>query len=85
MDDGETSIDNLNMMCQEEVPDYMAAQENMQLQENQNLLIACAWITSKEKRMFCLFSHVIKVDITKGTNKEDWPLLTFSMRTALGK
>ena len=42
MDDGETSIDNLNMMCQKEVPDYMAEQENMQLQENQNLFIACA-------------------------------------------
>ena len=63
----------------------MVEWENMQLQENQNLFIACAWLTNKEKRMFCFFLHVIKVDITKGTSKEDWSLLTGSMKTTFGK
>ena len=71
-------------MCQEVIADYMAEWENMLLQENQNQFIACAWITNKENRMFHLFPHVIIVDITKYTNKEDQPLLTVSMRTTLG-
>ena len=32
LDDGETSIDNLNNMCQEALADYMAQQDLMELQ-----------------------------------------------------
>ena len=74
LDDGETFIDNVNDMCQQALADYMGQWELLQLQENQNQFIACAWITNKERRMFCLFPHVIKVDITIGMSKEARPL-----------
>ena len=40
-------------MCQEALADCTAERELMELQENRSLFIACAWITSKEQRMFC--------------------------------
>ena len=63
-------------MCQEALADHMVERENMELQQSPNLVVACAWITNKVKHMFPLFSHVIKVDIMRGTSKEDWSLLT---------
>eukprot|EP00977_Amphora_coffeiformis_P023638 scaffold13876_cov84-Amphora_coffeaeformis.AAC.3 len=52
---------------------------------NYYLFIACAWMTNKERRLFQLFPHVLKVDVVKGTNQEDHPLLTASVRTSQGK
>eukprot|EP00977_Amphora_coffeiformis_P024771 scaffold17096_cov90-Amphora_coffeaeformis.AAC.1 len=61
------------------------ASRNLKMKEEQNLFIACAWMTNKERRLFRLFPHVLKVDVVKGTNQEDRPLLTASVRTSQGK
>eukprot|EP00977_Amphora_coffeiformis_P003139 scaffold585_cov174-Amphora_coffeaeformis.AAC.2 len=55
------------------------------MKKEQNLFIACAWMTNKERRLFRLFPHVLKVDVVKGTNQEDRPLLTASVQTSQGK
>jgi len=55
------------------------------MKDTQNLFMGCAWITNKQRNIFCLLPHVIKFDVTKSTNTENRPLLTVSSRTAFGK
>ena len=85
VDCGVRDISDLTNFCQEVLQEYTADMENLGLQENQHFFIACAWITNKEKRMFRLFPHVLKIDVTEGTNKESRPLLTVSIRSTFGK
>ena len=84
-EDGNHSVSALTHFCQEILHEYTTEMENLKLDVDQNMFIACAWITNKERRMFRLFPHVLKIDVTKGTNRENRPLMTVSMRTAYGK
>ena len=83
--DGTTTITDLSEMCRDVIHEYQQEIENLRLRKDQNLFIACSWMTNKEKRIFRLFPDVLKVDITSGTNAEDRPLLTTSVRTSQGK
>ena len=83
--DGTTTQVDLSEMCREVLAEHRREIEPLQLREDQNLFIACAWMTNKERRLFRLFHEVIKVDVVNGTNNEDRPLLTVSVRTSQGK
>ena len=84
-DDGKRDVTDMTAFCAEILDEYSADMDTLEIQPDQNFFIACAWITNKEKRMFRLFPHVLKVDVTEGTNKESRPLLTASIRTSFGK
>ena len=83
--DGTTTVTDLTEMCREVIHEYQREVKNLQLRQDQNLFIACGWMTKKERRLFRLFPDVLKVDVVKGTNQEDRPLLTVSVRTSQGK
>ena len=59
--------------------------EILDLHKDQNYFIACGWITNKERQLFQLFPHVLKIHVVKGTNNEDHSLLTVSIHTSQGK
>ena len=83
--EGITTVTDLSEMCREVLREYQNEVELLKLRKDQNLFIACSWMTNKERRIFRLFPHVVKVDVVKGTNQEDRPLLTGSVRTSQGK
>jgi hypothetical protein len=83
--DGTTRVTDLTELCHEVIHEYQQEVINLKLKKDQNLFIACAWMTQKEKRLFRQFPEVVKVDVVKGTNQEDRPLLTASIRTSQGK
>ena len=84
-DDGKRDVTDMTAFCAEILDEYSTDMDTLEIQPDQNFFIACAWITNKEKRMFRLFPHVLKMDVTEGTNKESRPLLTASIRTSFGK
>ena len=49
------------------------------------LWIALAYVTPQSRRLFRLYPHVIKFDVTMGTNEEKRPLLIVSGRTPWGE
>jgi hypothetical protein len=59
--------------------------DSYKLENSQKLMIGCAWIHPKEKRLFQLFPEVVHVDSTADTNKEGRPLLTMTGRDSSGK
>jgi hypothetical protein len=59
--------------------------DKLLLTSNEDLLIALAFVNPKERRLFKLFPHVLKIDCTPGTNNEKRPLLTITGRDSLGK
>ena len=83
-EDGSTDVCPMTELLQEVVEDYQADMESLQLSTDQSLFIACAWTTNRERRQFRLSPHVIKFDVTKGTNRENRPLFTVSIRTGYG-
>ena len=83
--DGKTTYTDLTEMCKDVLHEYQKEMEILDLRKDQNYFIACGWITNKERRLFRLFPHVLKIDVVKGTNNEDRPLLTISIRTSQGK
>ena len=83
--EGERTFTDLTEMCQEVLHEYQKEMEMLRLRKDQNYFIACGWITNKERRLFRLFPHVVKIDVVKGTNQEDRPLLTASIRTSQGR
>eukprot|EP00977_Amphora_coffeiformis_P020312 scaffold8061_cov84-Amphora_coffeaeformis.AAC.1 len=83
--DGTTRKTNLTEMCRDVIKEYQQEVENLKMKKEQNLFITCAWMTNKERRLFRLFPHILKVDVVKGTNQEDRPLLMASVRTSQGK
>ena len=46
------------------------------LKNDQNLLVALAWVVPSEQRMFKLYLETLFVDSTESTNNEERPLLT---------
>jgi hypothetical protein len=48
------------------------------------ILIAVAWVTSEEKRLFRLFPEVLKADVTSQTNKERRPLFLLVGKDSYG-
>jgi hypothetical protein len=48
------------------------------------ILIAVAWVTSEEKRLFHLFPEVLKADVTSQTNKERRPLFLLVGKDSYG-
>jgi hypothetical protein len=65
----------------------MFAQEHrnsLHVLDHQDLMIACAWTTPCEKRLFKMFSEVLHIDCTADTNIECRPLLTISGRDSCG-
>jgi MULE transposase domain len=52
--------------------------------DNQDLMMGCAWTTPPEKRLFKMFSEVLHIDCTADTNHEDRPFLTITGRNSLG-
>ena len=83
--DGERSYTDLTEMCRDVLHEYQKEMEMLRIRKDQNYFIACGWITKKERRLFRLFPHVLKIDVVKGTNQEDRPLLTISIRTSQGR
>jgi MULE transposase domain len=53
--------------------------------EDGRILIAVAWITNEEKRLFELFPEVLKADVTSQTNKEKRPLFLVVGKDSHGK
>jgi hypothetical protein len=49
------------------------------------ILIAVAWVTNEEKRLFELFPEVLKADVTSQTNKEKRPLFLVVGKDSYGK
>ena len=82
--DGTGGVEDLSELCQDALPGHQAEMADLNISENQNLFVACAWSTNKERRAFCLSPDVIKLDVTEGTNTEKRPLLTVSIRSAFG-
>jgi hypothetical protein len=58
--------------------------DEMNLTDQQELMIACAWVLPKEKRLFQMYPEVIHVDATSDTNNENRPLLTITARDSRG-
>ena len=79
-----TEVEDLVSLCHEALADHRAEAEDLSLTESQNLFVACAWVTNRERRLFRLSPDVLKFDVTEGTNNEKRPLLTVSARTAFG-
>ena len=71
-------IQELPGLCDEALAEYTAEMLTLNLSYNQNLFIACAWMSLNEKN-FRTFPHVLKFDVTMGTNNEKRPLMTVSM------
>eukprot|EP00977_Amphora_coffeiformis_P019225 scaffold7050_cov181-Amphora_coffeaeformis.AAC.1 len=63
--DGTTTKTDLTEMCQDVIKEYQQEVENLKMKKEQNLFIACAWMTNKERMLFWLFSHVVKVDVSR--------------------
>jgi hypothetical protein len=59
--------------------------KTLQLEDEQQLLLAIAWVTPFEKRLFNLFPRCIFVDCTASTNKEQRPCFTVTGRDSHGK
>ena len=59
--------------------------EILDLCKDQNYFITCGLITNKERHLFQLFLHLLKIDVVKGTNNKDHLLLTISIQTSQGK
>ena len=55
------------------------------IDDDQDLMVAIAWMLPEEKRLWRLYGRVVQIDATVHTTKEDRPLLTLTGRTALGK
>lgn len=54
------------------------------LQKHQKLLVAFAWTTPLQKKLFTMHPEVVSVDTVKGTCNESRPLLTVTGRTPNG-
>jgi MULE transposase domain len=54
------------------------------VEDNQDLLLAFAWVLPEEHRQFSLYPFVAHIDGTNSTNKESSPLVTVTGRDALG-
>eukprot|EP00977_Amphora_coffeiformis_P009394 scaffold2174_cov92-Amphora_coffeaeformis.AAC.1 len=69
--DGTTTKTDLTEMCQDVIKEYQQEVENLKMKKEQNLFIACAWMTNKERGLFRLFPRVVKVDVVKGANQKE--------------
>ena len=58
---------------------------NRNLTNEQNLLVALAWVVPSERRLFQLFPETLFVDSVEDTNNEGRPLLTMSGCDSNGK
>ena len=58
---------------------------NRNLSNEQNLLVALAWVVPSERRLFELFPETLFVDSVEDTNNEGRPLLTMSGCDSNGK
>jgi hypothetical protein len=58
--------------------------QELQLTNDQQLMIGCAWVTPNEKRLFQMFPEVVHVDATADTNNENRPLTTITIRDSRG-
>ena len=61
--DSKKTFMGLTDMCQDVLQEYQREMELLDLRKDQNYFIACGWITNKERRLFRLFPHVLKVDV----------------------
>jgi hypothetical protein len=68
-----------------EMEEYAATHRGaLGLHDNQELLLAVAWVLPAERRQFQCFPNVIHIDTTSDTNKEQRPLLTVTGRDSEG-
>ena len=65
------------------VADCSTMCQSLQMGDSQ-ILIAIAWVTSEEKRLFHLFPKVLKADVTSQMNKERWPLFLLAGKDLYG-
>ena len=64
---------------QEDATKYASdSRVNRNLRNDQNLLVALAWVVPSERRLFRLFPETLFVDSVEDTNNEGRPLLTMS-------
>ena len=79
-------ITQLNPKERKDLLEYIYSRRNiMSLGDNQHLMVAVAWVTKLEKRMFYLYPEVIFIDCTSDTNKEKRSLCTITGKNAHGK
>jgi hypothetical protein len=81
---GEATITDLSTFLADTLDAYRQQCDIAKLQENQKLFIACGFCFNDARRMFRLFPQVFKIDTTCGSNSENRPLATVSIRTGLG-
>ena len=71
---------------QKDANDYaISNRNNRKLSDEQNLLVAVAWVIKSERRLFDLFPETVFVDCVEDTNNEGRPLLTMTGCDSDGK
>ena len=59
--------------------------KDLNIQSNQDVMIAIVWVLPNEKTYFCLFPEVFFVDCVADTNSDKRPLLTLTGKDSKGK
>ena len=61
------------------------SRSNYMLSDNTKVFLAIAWVFKPELRFFKLFPEVIHVDGTSHSTQKKYELITFSVKTSLGR
>ena len=62
-----------------------AHRNSLSVDDEQDLMIGCAWTTPFEHRLSEMFSEVLRIDCTAEINHKDCPFLTITGRDSSGK
>ena len=76
---------SLSKKEQEEIKDFARNHRNyLELKHDQKLMIAIAWVTPHERRLFHMYPNTIFCDVTSDTNKEKRPFFTVTGKDSMG-
>jgi hypothetical protein len=88
LDENKMSSSPVELASDEQADLFTYAQETRStrnLCSDQKLLVACAWVTPEEWRLFQLYGNVLYIDVTNDTNQEKRPMLTIVVKDGNGK